>query len=62
MRTCTVGVRVMLLPGPKYPRQAQPIFHGDLVFAMEGLESIRGTVKDYRVSGALGDDFPLLHV
>lgn len=40
---------------------ARPVLdeHGDAI--MEGSHAMRGTVEDYRVSGALGTDFALLH-
>lgn len=40
---------------------ARPVLDDAGIKVMKGPGAMRGTVEDYRVSGALGQDFPLLH-
>ncbi|CAM9464066.1 unnamed protein product [Ectocarpus sp. 8 AP-2014] len=40
---------------------ARPVYDNDGNAVMEGDDALRGTAADYRVSGALGTDFTLLH-
>lgn len=40
---------------------ARPVLDKNGVAVMEGFDAFRGTVEDYRVSDALGEDFTLLH-
>ncbi|CAM9962293.1 unnamed protein product [Ectocarpus sp. 8 AP-2014] len=40
---------------------AHPVYDKDGHAVMKGYDAFRGTVEDYRVSGALGTDFALLH-
>ncbi|CAN0369546.1 unnamed protein product [Ectocarpus sp. 12 AP-2014] len=40
---------------------ARPVYDKDGKAVMKGDYAFRGTAEDYRVSGALGTDFGLLH-